>query len=73
MESTDKYIVLLKILFEDAEHLCSRASFTLQCNKIVAKKRAVRISRAGIYLKLLLIQCANNAIKFLESQGYKVS
>ena len=59
--------------FVDDKHLCSWAGLTSQNNKSASKKKSVRISRAGVYIKPLLVQCANNAIKFLEQQGYKVS
>jgi hypothetical protein len=50
-------------VFKDSEHLCSWAGLTPQCNESAGKKKSVHISRAGIYLKPLLIQCANNAIR----------
>jgi len=50
-------------VFPDAKHLCSWAGLTPQNNESAGKKRSVRISRAGVYLKPLLIQCANACIK----------
>lgn len=50
-------------VFPDAKHLCSWAGLTPQNNESAGKKKSVRISRAGVYLKPLLIQCANAAIK----------
>lgn len=49
--------------FFDAKHLCSWAGLTPQNNESAGKKKSVRISRAGVYLKPLLVQCANAAIK----------
>jgi transposase len=50
-------------VFPDAKHLCSWAGLTPQNNESAGKKKSVRISRAGVYLKPLLVQCANAAIK----------
>lgn len=50
-------------VFQDAKHLCSWAGLTPQNNESAGKKKSVRISRAGVYLKPLLVQCANAAIK----------
>lgn len=47
-------------VFKDAEHLCSWAGLTPQCNESAGKKKSVHISRAGVYIKPLLVQCANN-------------
>ena len=41
-------------------HFSSWAGLTPQCNESAGKKKSVHVSRAGIYLKPLLIQCANN-------------
>ena len=49
--------------FKSAKHLCSWAGLTPQNNESAGKKKSVHISRAGVYLKPLLIECANNAIK----------
>ena len=38
----------------------------------VAKKKSVRISRAGVYIKPLLVQCANNAIKDKNCEYFKL-
>lgn len=50
-------------VFQDAKHLCSWAGLTPQNNESAGKKKSVRISRAGVYLKPLLVQVANAAIK----------
>lgn len=46
-----------------SKHLCSWAGLTPQNNSSAGKKKTTRISRAGAYTKLLLVQCANAAIK----------
>ena len=58
--------------FKDAEHLCSWAGLTPQCNESAGKKKSVHVSRAGIYLKPLLIQCANNAIRDKNCEYFKL-
>jgi transposase len=50
-------------VFDDSKHLCSWAGLTPQNNESAGKKKSVRISRAGCYIKPLLVQCANAAIK----------
>ena len=59
-------------VFQDAEHLCSWAGLTPQCNESAGKKKSVHISRAGIYIKPLLIQCANNAIRDKSCEYFKL-
>ena len=59
-------------VFKNAEHLCSWAGLTPQCNESAGKKKSVHISRAGIYLKPLLIQCANNAIRDKNCEYFKL-
>jgi len=48
--------------FHSVKHLCSWAGLTPQNNESAGKKKSVRVSRAGVYIKPLLIQCANAAI-----------
>ncbi len=50
-------------VFLSAKHLCSWAGLTPQNNESAGKKKSVRVSRAGAYIKPLLVQCANAAIK----------
>ena len=50
-------------VFHTAKHLCSWAGLTPQNNESAGKKHSVRISRAGIYIKPLLVQCANAVVK----------
>lgn len=49
--------------FPTAKHLCSWAGLTPQNNESAGKKHSVRISRAGVYIKPLLVQCANAVVK----------
>ena len=50
-------------VFSTAKHLCSWAGLTPQNNESAGKKKSVRISRAGAYLKPLLVQIANAIVK----------
>lgn len=49
--------------FDSSKHLCSWAGLTPQNNESAGKKKSVRISKAGSYLKPVLVQCALAAIK----------
>lgn len=46
-----------------SKYLCSLAGLTPQNNESAGKKKTTRISRAGAYIKPLLVQCALSAIK----------
>lgn len=59
-------------VFKDSEHLCSWAGLTPQCNESAGKKKSVHISRAGVYIKPLLVQCANNAIRSKSCPYFKL-
>ena len=59
-------------VFVDDKHLCSWAGLTPQNNESAGKKKSVRISRAGVYIKPLLVQCANNAIKDKDCKYFKL-
>jgi len=50
-------------VFETSRHLCSWAGLAPQNDNSAGKKKTTRISRAGLYIKPLLVQCANAAIK----------
>lgn len=50
-------------VFPTAKHLCSWAGLTPTNNESAGKKKSVRISRAGCYLKPLLVQCAIAVVK----------
>ena len=45
-------------VFESSKHLCSWAGLTPQNNESAGKKKTTRITRAGAYIKPLLVQCA---------------
>ena len=49
--------------FPDEAHLSSWAGVCPGNNESAGKKKSVRISRAGVYIKPLLVQCANAAVK----------
>lgn len=50
-------------VFESDKHLCSWAGLTPANNESANKKKSTRCSKAGQYLKPLLIQCALAAVK----------
>jgi len=50
-------------VFETSRHLCSWAGLAPQNDQSAGKKKTTRISRAGVYIKPLLVQCANCAIR----------
>ena len=50
-------------VFPTSKHLCSWAGLTPQNNESAGKKKTTRISRAGSYIKPLLVQCALCAIR----------
>ena len=50
-------------VFQTSRHLCSWAGLTPQNDQSAGKKKTTRISRAGAYIKPLLVQCALNAIR----------
>lgn len=58
-------------VFNSSKHLCSWAGLTPQNNESAGKKKSVRISRAGVYIKPLLVQCANAAIRSKECPYFK--
>ncbi|MFR3841380.1 MAG: IS110 family transposase [Bacteroides thetaiotaomicron] len=58
--------------FDSDKQLCSWAGLAPANNESANKKKSVRISKAGIYLKPLLVQCALSAIKSNTQPYYKV-
>lgn len=50
-------------VFPTSKHLCSWAGLAPQNDQSAGKKKITRISRAGVYIKPLLVQCALTAIK----------
>jgi transposase len=57
-------------VFESDRHLASWAGLTPANNESANKKRSTRCSRAGQYLKPLLIQCALAAVKSKKQPYY---
>ena len=49
--------------FPSAKHLCSWAGLTPTNNESAGKRKSVRVSKAGCYIKPLLVQCANAVVK----------
>lgn len=50
-------------VFPSSKHLCSWAGLTPQNNESAGEKKTTRISRAGVYIKPLLVQCALCAVR----------
>lgn len=50
-------------VFPTSKHLCSWAGLTPQNNESAGNKKTTRFSRAGAYIKPLLVQCALCAIR----------
>lgn len=50
-------------VFPTAKHLCSWTGLTPTNNESAGKKKSVRISKAGCYIKPLLVQCATAIVK----------
>jgi len=59
-------------VFISARHLCSWAGLTPQNNESAGKKKSVRCSRAGAYIKPLLVQCAHAAVKSKECPYFRI-
>lgn len=57
--------------FYSSKRLCCWAGLTLGSNESAGKKKSVRITRAGVYLKPALVQCAHAAVKSDKSSYYK--
>ena len=56
--------------FPTSRKLCCWAGLSSYKNESAKKKNSVRISRAGVYLKPLLVQCAHAAVKAKEKNSY---
>ena len=52
--------------FSHSKQLCCWAGLSPSSNESAGKKKSVRISRAGVYLKPTLVQCAHAAVKATE-------
>lgn len=58
--------------FSNSKRLCCWAGLTPSNNESAGKKKSVRISRAGVYLKPALVQVAHASVKSNESPYYKI-
>lgn len=58
-------------VFSSSKRLCCWAGLTPGNNESAGKKKSVRTSRAGVYLKPALVQCAHAAVKSDISPYYK--
>ena len=57
--------------FSGSKRLCCWAGLTPGSNESAGKKKSVRITRASVYLKPALVQCAHAAVKSDKSPYYK--
>ena len=57
--------------FSSSKCLCCWAGLTPGSNESGGKKKSVRVTRAGVYLKPALVQCAHAAVKSEKSPYYK--
>lgn len=57
-------------VFEDADHLASWAGLAPRCDESAGKKRSARVTKAGRYIKPVIVQCALAAIKSLEDDYF---
>lgn len=57
--------------FCNSKHLCCWAGLTPGNNESASKKKSVRITRAGVYLKPALAQCSHATVKSDKSPYYK--
>jgi transposase len=58
--------------FASSKRICSWAGLTPGNNESAGKKKSVRVSRAGVYLKPALVQAAHAAVKSNVSPYYRV-
>ena len=57
--------------FSSSRRLCCWAGLTPGSNESAGKRKSVRFTRAGVYLKPALVQCAHAAVKSDKSPYYK--
>jgi transposase len=58
--------------FANSKRLCCWAGLTPGNNESAGKKKSVRITRAGVYLKSALVQVAHAAVKSNSQPYYKI-
>ena len=56
--------------FASSKRLCRWAGLTPGSNESAGKKKSVRISRAGVYLKPALVEAAHAAVKATQKSAY---
>ena len=56
--------------FNSSKRLCCWAGLTPGNNESAGKKKSVRITRAGVYLKPALVKCAHAAVKSTATPYY---
>lgn len=56
--------------FRSSKQLTCWAGLAPSSNESAGKKKSVRISRAGVYLKSALVQCSHAAVKALKESPY---
>jgi len=59
-------------MFASSKRLCCWAGLTPGNNESAGKKKSVRITRAGVYLKPALVQVAHAAVKSDKAPYYKI-
>ena len=58
--------------FDSSKRLCSWAGLTPGNNQSAGKKKSVKITRAGVYIKPMLVQIAHAAVKCTSQPYYKI-
>lgn len=58
-------------VFNSSKHLCSWAGLTPQNHESAGKKKSTKISKAGVYIKPLLVQCALASLKDKSNPYFK--
>ncbi|MBI9012931.1 MAG: IS110 family transposase [Clostridiales bacterium] len=58
--------------FRNSKRLCSWAGLTPSNNQSAGKKKSVKVSRAGVYLKPALVQVAHAAVRSNQNPYYKI-
>ena len=58
--------------FDSSKRLCRWAGLTPGNNESAGKKKSVRITRAGVYLKPTLVEAAHAAVKAKDSPYYRI-
>jgi transposase len=59
--------------FANSKRLCCWAGLTPSNNESAGKKKSVRITRAGVYLKPALVQVTHAAVKSDKSSYYRIN